>query len=85
MKRKTFENILRRDEKIMCEEFLHNNLLKRKRMLRDQIMFFDVYLSVLSTLSTSSSIHSIQSFLNDDYKISRLNFCKFFSFISSRN
>ena len=54
-------------------------------MLRDQIMFFDVYLNVLSTSLISSSIHLIRLFLNDDYKISRLNFYNFYLFISSRN
>ena len=85
MKRKTFENTLRRDKEIVCEKSLHNSLLKRKRMLRNQIMLFDVYLNVLSTLLISNSIHLIRSLLNDDCRISRLNFYEFFSFTLSRN
>ena len=85
MKRKIFENTLRRDEGIAYEKSLYNNLFKRRWALRDQIMFFNIYLNVLSTSSASNSIYSIRLFLNDDCKISRLNFYEFFSFISLRN
>ena len=85
IKRKTFENILRRDKEIVCEKSLYNNLFKRRRVLRDQIMLFDVYLNVLSTLLISNLIYSIRSFLNNDCRISRLNFCEFFLFTLSRN